>query len=109
MRSIEYDTVNDTYTKFLLEEILPEVAVKYNLRKDGYSRAIAGDSSGGICAFNAAWFKPNEFSRVLSRIGSFTSIQWHPGSKDGGNVYPFKIRKETKRNIRVWLQDGAGD
>jgi len=44
---------------------------------------------------------------VLSNIGSFTSIQWHPGEIDGGNVYPFKIRKEPKRNIRVWLQDGT--
>ena len=52
---------------------------------------------------------PAEFSRVLSRIGSFTSIQWHPGKMEGGNVYPFKIRKEPKRNIRVWLQDGSGD
>jgi enterochelin esterase family protein len=52
---------------------------------------------------------PDQFSRVLSRIGSFTSIQWHPGKLEGGNVYPFKIRKEPKRNIRVWLQDGSGD
>ena len=109
LRSVQYDSVDDTYTRFLLDEILPLAAKRYNLRTDGYSRAIAGNSSGGICAFNAAWQKPDEFSRVLSRIGSFTSIQWHPGSKDGGNVYPFKIRKEPKRNIRVWLQDGAGD
>lgn len=109
MRSIEYDTVDDTYPRFLRDEILPLVAEKYNIRKDGYSRAMAGDSSGGICAFNAAWQMPGEFSRVLSRIGSFTSIQWHPGKIDGGNVYPFKIRKEPKRNIRVWLQDGNGD
>jgi enterochelin esterase family protein len=109
MRSIEYDSVNDTYARFLLEEILPEVAKKYRLRTDAYSRAIAGESSGGICAFNAAWFRPQEFARVLSRIGSFTSIQWRPGELDGGNVYPFKIRKEPKRNIRVWLEDGAND
>jgi enterochelin esterase family protein len=109
MRSIEYDTVDDTYPRFIRDEILPLVAEKYNIRKDGYSRAMAGDSSGGICAFNAAWQMPGEFSRVLSRIGSFTSIQWHPGKIDGGNVYPFKIRKEPKRNIRVWLQDGSGD
>ncbi len=109
MRSVEYDTVNDTYARFLLEEVLPEVGRKYNLRQDGYSRAIAGDSSGGICAFNAAWFKPESFARVLSRIGSFTSIQWQPGQLDGGNIYPFAIRKQPKRNIRVWLQDGALD
>jgi enterochelin esterase family protein len=109
MRSIEYDTVDSTYPRFIREEILPLVAEKYNIRKDGYSRAMAGDSSGGICAFNAAWQMPDEFSRVLSRIGSFTSIQWRPGQLEGGNVYPFKIRKEPKRNIRVWLQDGSGD
>jgi enterochelin esterase-like enzyme len=109
MRSIEYDTVNDQYARFLRDEVLPEVYAKYNIRKDGYSRAIAGNSSGGICAFNVAWFQPDQFSRVLSRIGSFTSIQWKPGAIDGGNVYPFKIRKEAKRNIRVWLQDGTED
>src|SRR2546429_219673 len=80
-----------------------------NLRKDSHSRGITGSSSGGICAFNAAWFHNELFSRVVSRIGSFTSIQWHPGEIEGGNIYPFKIRKEAKRNIRVWLQDGAND
>jgi enterochelin esterase family protein len=109
MRSVEYDTMDDRYPRFIRDEILPEVAKKYSLRTDGYSRAIAGDSSGGICAFNAAYTHPELFTRVLSRIGSFTSIQWRPGQIDGGNVYPFKIRKDTKRNIRVWLQDGAGD
>lgn len=109
MRSIEYDTVDDTYDRFLRDEILADVGKQYSLRPDSYSRAIAGNSSGGICAFNAAWFHPELFSRVLSRIGSFTSIQWRPGQIDGGNVYPNKIRKEPKRNIRVWLQDGAND
>jgi enterochelin esterase family protein len=109
MRSVLYDTVNDTYARFLVDEVLAEVGKTYNLRKDGYSRAIGGDSSGGICAFNAAWFHPEWFSRVLSRIGSFTSIQWQPGKLDGGNIYPFLIRKQPKRNIRVWLQDGSGD
>jgi enterochelin esterase family protein len=109
MRSIEYDTVSDQYARFLRDELLPEVYAKYNIRRDGYSRGIAGNSSGGICSFNAAWFQPNQFSRVISRIGTFTSIQWKPGVIDGGNIYPFKVRKEPKRNIRVWLQDGSED
>jgi enterochelin esterase-like enzyme len=108
MRSIEYDTVNDTYMHFL-EELLSGVFAKYNIRKDSYSHGIAGESSGGICSFNAAWQHPEEISRVLSTIGSFTSIQWHPGQIDGGNVYPNKVRKEAKRNIRVYLQDGSED
>jgi len=115
MRSIQYDTVNDRYARFLRDEILAEVQARYNIRKDGYSRGIGGQSSGGICAFNVAWQQPDQFSRVLSRIGSFTSIQWKFGQADpkdnleGGNVYPFKVRKEPKRNIRVWLDDGSND
>ena len=110
MRSIEYDTVSDRYPRFLMEEVLPEVEKMYKLRPDGYSRAIAGESSGGICAFNAAWIMPDKFARVHSAVGSFTSIQWRPQDKlEGGNVYPFKVRKEPKRNIRVWMSDGSDD
>lgn len=111
MRSTLYDTVSDRYARFLRDEILAEVGAKYNLRKDAYSHAITGLSSGGICSFNAAWQMPEEFSRVLSWIGSFTSIQWkeNPANAEGGQDYPEKILREQHRNIRVWLQDGAND
>lgn len=111
MRSTEYDTVSDRYARFLRDELLPEVAAKYNLRTDAYSRAITGLSSGGICAFNAAWQMPDQFSRVISWIGSFTSIQWRedPAVPDGGQDYPEKVLHEAHRNIRVWLQDGNND
>jgi enterochelin esterase family protein len=68
-------------------------------------------SSGGIAAFNAAWYLPDVFSRVLSWVGSFTASQWKedPAVPDGGQDYPEKILREPKRNIRVWLQDGSHD
>jgi enterochelin esterase-like enzyme len=111
MRSALYDSVSDRYARFLRDEVLADVEARYNIRKDAYSRAITGLSSGGICSFNAAWQQPGQFSRVISWIGSFTSIQWKedPASPDGGQDYPDKVLRETKRNIRVWLQDGAED
>jgi enterochelin esterase family protein len=111
MRSTLYDTVSDRYPRFLRDEILAEVAAKYNLRKDAYSRAITGLSSGGIAAFNTAWQMPDEFGRVISWIGSFSSIQWKedPSNPDGGQDYPDKVLREPHRNIRVWLQDGSED
>ena len=111
MRSTLYDTVSDRYPKFLRDEVLAEVAAKFNIRKDGYSRAITGLSSGAICSFNAAWQMPDQFSRVVSWIGSFSAIQWKedPATPDGGQDYPDKILREPKRNIRVWLQDGSND
>jgi enterochelin esterase family protein len=72
------------------------------LRHDAASRAISGLSSGGICAFTAAWERPDAFGKVLSWVGSFTDIR-------GGHVYPSLIRKTPRKPIRVFLQDGKND
>jgi enterochelin esterase family protein len=101
-RSVEYDSLGDKYARFIVEEMLPEVGKKYNLTKDPEGRAIGGASSGAICAFSVAWERPNEFRRVISLIGSFTSIR-------GGHVYPDLVRNADKKPIRVFLQDGVND
>jgi enterochelin esterase-like enzyme len=101
-RSVEYDTLSDTYAKFLLEEILPEVGKNYNLTQDPEQRAIAGMSSGGICAWTVAWERPDAFRKVFSTIGSFTNIR-------GGDAYPGMIRKTEKKPIRGFFQDGIND
>ena len=108
-RSFEYDTLSDQYARFILEEILPEAEKTVKLRHDAESRAIAGISSGGICAFTAAWERPNEFSKVLSWVGSFTNIASGKTLREGGHNYPALIRKTPKKPIRVFLQDGAND
>ena len=108
-RSFEYDTLSDQYARFILEEILPEAEKTVKLRHDAGSRAIAGISSGGICAFTAAWERPNEFSKVLSWVGSFTNIASGKTLREGGHNYPALIRKSPKRPIRVFLQDGDND
>ncbi len=79
-RSFEYDTLSDRYARFLLEEILPEVGKTYRLTDDPEGRAIQGNSSGGICAFTVAWERPDAFRKVVSYIGSFTSIAYRPAA-----------------------------
>jgi enterochelin esterase family protein len=101
-RSFEYDTLSNQYATFLEKEILPAVAKQYNLRTDAAGRGIGGISSGGICAFTAAWERPDLFSKVLSHVGSFTDIR-------GGHAYPSLVRKSEKKPIRVFLQDGSAD
>lgn len=108
-RSVEYDTLSDTYARFLLEEILPEVDKTVTLRKDPAGRAIAGASSGGICAFTVAWERPDQFGKVVSWIGSFTNIASGPTLRAGGHNYQALVRKTPKKPIRVFLQDGAND
>jgi len=110
-RSFEYDTLSDQYARLLIEEMLPEVEKTVSLRHDPASRAIAGGSSGGICAFTAAWEHPEQFGKVMSWIGSFVNLQGGPSGIGGGHNYPPLIRKTkgSPKPIRVFLQDGAND
>lgn len=101
-RSFEYDSLGDRYAGFLIEEILPEVAERYNLSERPDDRLLAGASSGGICAFNAAWHRPDAFRRVLSTIGTYVALR-------GGNEYPWIVRKSENKPLRVFLQDGSND
>ena len=108
-RSFEYDGLGDNYARFLLEELLPEVEKKtapdgrpIRLSRDGNDRAIGGGSSGAICAFTAAWERPDAFQRVFSSIGTYVGLR-------GGNAYPTLLRKVEPKPIRVFLQDGSAD
>jgi len=108
-RSFEYDGLGDNYARFILEELLPEVEKQktsdgraIHLSKNGNDRAIGGASSGAVCAFTAAWEKPNEFSRVFSAIGTYVGLR-------GAERYPTLVRKYETKPIRIFLQDGAND
>ncbi len=108
-RSFEYDGLGDAYARFLLDELLPFVETKttadgrpVRLSHAGNDRAIGGSSSGAICAFTAAWERPDAFTRVFSAIGTYVGLR-------GGDRYPTLIRKTEPKPIRIFLQDGAND
>jgi enterochelin esterase-like enzyme len=101
-RSIEYDAAGPDYARFLLEELLPEALHGYRISADPERRAIAGISSGGHCAFNAAWERPDQFRKVLTHCGSFVDIR-------GGRDCASRVRRDAARPLRVFLQSGAHD
>ena len=101
-RSDEYDELSDRYVNFLTQEIITLIKKQYNLSDDPKMHAIAGLSSGGICAFTAAWQRPDYFQKVMTHYGSFTNIK-------GGHVYPDLVRKAAKKDIKVFIQDGSND
>ena len=108
-RSNEFDKTDDTFVRFLLEELLPDAEKQQTtdgrtirFSKDANDRAIAGASSGAICAFTAAWQRPDQFSRVFSAIGTYVAMR-------GGNEYPVLIRKTEPKPLRIYLEDGIND
>ena len=95
--------------RFILEEVLPAVEKQTTadgrhlvLSPSGNDRAIGGSSSGAICAFTAAWERPDAFSRVFNVVCTMVGLR-------GANVYPTLIRKYEPKPIRVFQQDGSND
>jgi gluconolactonase len=108
-RSYEFDSVNDHFTDFVLDELLPAVQKlstkdgrAIRLSSDGNDHAATGLSTGGIGSFTLAWRRPDQFTRVYSVIGTFVSMR-------GGHEYPALIRKTDPKPIRIFLEDGSTD
>ncbi|WP_460969959.1 SMP-30/gluconolactonase/LRE family protein [Spirosoma migulaei] len=108
-RSFEYDGLGDNYARFLLDELLPDVETRkttdgraIRLSKNGNDRAIGGSSSGAVCAFTAAWERPDAFSRVFSTIGTYVGLR-------GADQEHTLVRKTEPKPLRIFLQDGTND
>ncbi|MES2959067.1 MAG: alpha/beta hydrolase-fold protein [Pseudomonadota bacterium] len=101
-RSTEYDSVGDTYVRFLLDEVLPVATQGLNISADPARRAIVGLSSGGACAFNAAWERPDVFGKVVAHCGSFVDIR-------GAHALAPAVRRSEPKPLRVFLQTGEHD
>ncbi len=101
-RNHEYDAFDDVYATFVVDEIVAMVQKRYDLVEDPDQWAIAGGSSGGNCAFTAAWTRPDKFRRVLSFEGSFAQIP-------GGNPYPRLVRSTAAKPLRIFMQAATRD
>ena len=108
-RCYEFDSTNDNFDRFFLEEVLPAVVQHkaadgraIHISSDPNDHMIYGGSSGGVCAFTAAWQHPNLFRRVFTAIGTYVGMR-------GADSYPLLIRKTEPKPIRIFQQDGAQD
>ncbi|HEX8712594.1 MAG TPA: alpha/beta hydrolase-fold protein [Terracidiphilus sp.] len=101
-RNFEYDSLSPRFSRFLLEELIPAVAAKYNLSKNPDDRGLSGVSTGAVGALMAAWNRPDQFHRVLSFIGTYVDMK-------GADHLPALIRKTEPKPIRIFMQDGSHD
>jgi hypothetical protein len=108
-RSVEFDGLSDSFARFLLEEVFPEVqrqktpgGLPIVLSSDPNDRAAGGMSTGGIGSFTLAWDRPDVFRRVFTAIGTFVGMR-------GGDRYAVLVRKTEPKPIRVFMEDGSND
>lgn len=101
-RNVEYDAFDERYVDFLTEEIIPEVTKRWSITDDHDRWAIGGFSSGGNCAFTAAWLRPDVFRGVVCLLPSFAQMP-------EGNPYPALIPQTPAKPLRIFMQAGHRD
>jgi enterochelin esterase-like enzyme len=102
LRGQEYNEVTNRYARVITDELMPILTNQYNISPDPEMHAIGGSSSGAIAAFGVAWFRPDEFHKVWSNVGSFTDIR-------GGQVYADMVAAAERKPIRMFFCDGVND
>ncbi len=103
-RSNEFDATDGRFASFLETELLPYIEREHNIKfsENPGDRMIFGLSSGGIAAFNAAWHRPDLFSKVFAACGTFVPMR-------GGHNIQAIVRKHEPKPLRIFLQDGYQD
>ncbi|MDQ0340415.1 enterochelin esterase-like enzyme [Caldalkalibacillus uzonensis] len=73
-RTSEYSPIgsrHDAYKRFFVEELCPFIESRYELRQNGISRVLLGDSLGATVSLHIALDHPDWFHYVISLSGAF--------------------------------------
>ena len=102
MRASEYDQPGTEFPNFLVEELVPAAAkaLDVEISPSPEMHFVTGGSSGGICAWNAAWHRNDFFRRVYLASPTFSAMR-------GGEEPMTLLRKCETRPIRVFVTAGT--
>jgi enterochelin esterase-like enzyme len=113
-RGLEYDTMSGLYAEWVESEVLPLVEKQANVKltRDPDGRATTGGSSGGSCALEMAWYRPDLYHRVLTYSGTYVNQQWPPNPQTPHGAWEFHehlIPNSPVKPIRIWMEVGDHD
>ncbi len=113
-RGLEYDTMSGKYAEFVENEVLPAVESHAHVRltHDPDGRATTGNSSGGSCALEMAWYHPEWYHRVLTYSGTYINQQWPWTPETPHGAWGFHdqlIPHSARKPIRIWMEVGDRD
>lgn len=102
MRAEEYDQAGPDYAHFLVDELIPALIAKENLQIDPSPdlHLIVGASSGGIAAWEIAWWRNDYFRRAYLNSPTFSAFR-------GGEEPMYRVRITETRPIRAFVTVGS--
>jgi enterochelin esterase family protein len=93
---------NDTFARFLAEELLPVVRKEHHVSTDPHQVVIGGSSYGGLAASFFALRHPELVGNVLSQSGSYW---WHPEHEHSSGDLSAEKEWLTKQYLGAPTQD----
>ncbi|HTM44933.1 MAG TPA: alpha/beta hydrolase-fold protein [Polyangiaceae bacterium] len=110
IREAQYSKFNDTFSRFLLEEIIPDlITSKYDVVTDPDGWAIGGQSSGGNCALIVGVHASDSFHKILTDNGAFDNADPMAPDVHPGTSFPGAIADGPVLPLRVSLLSGPND
>ena len=105
-------TRSERYQRFLLDELMPLIDVRYRVARGPATTAIMGWSLGGLSAFDLAWQHPDR----VSAVGVFSGAFWwrtddsSPAVKQASRIMHRRVRETTSHPaVRMWFETGRQD
>lgn len=104
MRAEQFDQFGREYADYLVAELIPSATAALNVELDPSPdrHFITGGSSGGLCAWNVAWFRNDMFRRVFLSSPTFAAMR-------GGEEVMVLCRKMESRPIRIYMTVGTDE
>ena len=109
MRSIQYDTVDDTYPRFFATNCCRRSMRNTTSAKTPTAGLLPGFHRAASAPSMRRGFSPTSSAACFPSSAVSPASSGSPAEREGGETYPFRVRKDSVRNIRVWMQDGAED
>ncbi len=103
---------NETFARFIEEELLPWVSTRYRVSDDPAEHFVTGASYGGLAAMWLGYRLPRLFGNVISQAAS---LWWGPGFKmdvprgAGGYTPEWLIERYSQSPrlpVRFWMEIG---
>ena len=102
MRASQLDQPGTEFPNLLVEEVIPDAARRLGvtIHPSPDFHFITGGSSGGLAAWNAAWFRNDFFHRTYLSSPTFSAMR-------GGEEPMTIVRKCETRPLRIYMTVGT--
>lgn len=98
------------FQRFIVQELMPQLKVRYALSTDPRQAVVVGASYGGLCAAHTAFNAPELFGNVLSQSGSYwwpRGNEPHADAISASGWVTLEYARAVRKPVRFYLDVGT--